>query len=78
MRSLTIFSSPLNPKAKGLSALAILSLFLSQLSANSASAIDSRIIDVVQVSWSGAGAPAGSIADVKNEIEKVSKHHFTS
>ena len=69
MRSLTIFSSPLNPKVKGLSALAILSLFLGQLSAYSASAIDSRVIDVVQASWSGAGAQAGSIADVKNEIE---------
>ena len=69
MRLLTIFSSPLNPKAKGLSALAIFTLFLGQLSANSASAIDSRIIDVVQVSWSGAGAQAGSISDVKNEIE---------
>ena len=69
MRSLTIFSSPLNPKAKGLSALAIFTLFLGQLSANSASAIDSRAIDVVQVSWSGSGAPAGSISDVKNEIE---------
>jgi hypothetical protein len=54
---------------KYFSLLPILSIFLSVTFVPQAQAIDQRVIDVVSVTWTGAGAQPGSVGDIQNQIE---------
>ena len=69
MRSLKILRALFEPSKRSIAACLLLALTSTVFSAPASYAVDSRIIDVVTVTWSGASAFPGSVAEIQSQIE---------
>lgn len=73
MKSLKILRIIYARSKKWIASCLILALTSILLSSNASYALDSRVIDVVAVTWNGAAPLPGSVDEVKNQIENSVK-----
>jgi hypothetical protein len=69
MRSLKILRALLGPSKRLIAACLLLALTSTVFNAPASYAVDSRVIDVVTVTWDRAAALPGSVTDIQSQIE---------